>query len=96
MDETHRSEAFPQDQTLSTFSSTNIYWFPGAAERRDEKGGAGRDEKDVGGSKDEGASKDGGPEDEEDPRHRGSKGGDSKDRRSKGAGDPKDEDTHDG
>lgn len=31
MHETYKSEAFPQDQTLSTFSSTNIYWLPAAS-----------------------------------------------------------------
>lgn len=28
MHDTYRREAFPQDTTLSTFSSTNIYWLP--------------------------------------------------------------------
>lgn len=37
MHETYRIEAFPQDETLSTFSSTNIYWlFAGEDEGRGE------------------------------------------------------------
>lgn len=28
MHETYRSEAFPQDQVIATFSSTSIYWPP--------------------------------------------------------------------
>lgn len=51
MHETYRSEAFPQDQVIATFSSTNIYWSPaGILEGKD------RSEK-IGGSKAEGVTK---------------------------------------
>ena len=33
MHETYRSEAFPQDHVIATFSSTNIYWLPAGEAR---------------------------------------------------------------